>query len=113
MSGFRQGWKDRPIADNRGEPVSNQVRYLFLEERSQNDDRGSDACLAKRDSFVEGGDGKLPHALLSKRLSNLNRPMSIRIGLDDRHDFATGGQVALDAREIMGECREIDGGVGG
>jgi hypothetical protein len=39
--------------------------------------------------------------------------MSVRIGLDDRHDFATGGQVALDAREIMGECREIDGGVGG
>ena len=67
----------------------------------------------ERDPFVEGGDGKLFDALLGKRLSNLNRPVPIGIGLDDGHYFAAGRQVALDAREIMGEGREIDGGVGG
>jgi hypothetical protein len=69
--------------------------------------------LAECDPFVERGDGKLSDALAGKRLSDLNRSMSVRIGLDDRHDLAARRQVALDAREIVGKCREIDGGVGG
>ena len=28
-----------PIADDRGQPVSDQVGHLFLKKRSQNDDR--------------------------------------------------------------------------
>ena len=38
-SGLGQGGKDAPIADDRRQPVSDQVGHLFLKERSQNYDR--------------------------------------------------------------------------
>jgi hypothetical protein len=69
--------------------------------------------LAECDTFIERGYGKPLDALARKRPSDFHRSMSVRIGLDDRHDLAVRGEVSLDARKVMGKGREIDAGVGG
>jgi hypothetical protein len=51
--------------------------------------------------------------LAGKSPSGILGSMPVGIGFDDRHNLAVRRQVSLDAREIMGKCREIDGGVRG
>ena len=108
-----QGWQDRSIADNRGQPVRDQICQLLVEECSQHDDGSRETGLTECDPFLKRGDGKPSDPLACKGVSNLNGSMPIGIGLDDGHDLAAGREIALDAREIVGECREIDSGVGG
>lgn len=101
------------VAYDRGQPVGYQVGELFLEKRAQDDNRNCETGLAKFDAFVERSHGKPPNALADERVSDAHGSMSIRVGLDDGHDLAGRWQIAFDAREVMGERREIDGGVGG
>ena len=112
-SGFDQGGKDPAIADHRSELVSNQIGDLILKERTEYDNRSREAGLAEFDAFGKRGDGKTPDAHVGKRPHGFHRSMPVGIGLDDRHRLTAGGQVVLDAREIMGKGREIDGGVRG
>jgi hypothetical protein len=93
--------------------MCDQIRQLFLEEGSQDYDRGGETGQAEFDPFVKGGDGKLSDAQFYKCVCGLHCPMAVGIGLDDGHDFAAWSQISFDARKIMGECREIDDGVGG
>jgi hypothetical protein len=92
--------------------MGQESRDLFVEQVDQDENVGRDAGFTQGQRFFHGRHRQPGNALLHQRPGGFDRPVTVGVGLDDGHHAGAGRETFLDAREIMAECGEIDGGVG-
>ncbi len=92
--------------------MGKEITELLLEDRSEDDDRHSDAGLPKYDSFFYREDGKASDTMPYERARCFDRTMAVGIGFDDCHDIASGAENPTKLGEIVYERRQIYSGDG-
>lgn len=103
------GW----FMHDRREVVGDEVWDLLREQGPKHYDGSLNASCAQDESFVERRDAEAGDTEALERLSDLDRPVAIAVGLDDGYDLAGGRHSAANLRDVVGQRRQIDGGNNG
>ena len=84
-----------------------EPRNLRADDAAEHQDGHAHAVLAKADTFFEVGDADVRRADGFKLLRDLDEPVAVRVGLEDRHDTRRG-DVRREHPVVRREDVEID-----
>src|SRR5438093_1562030 len=109
----RQELREFQARHARGETVLDDLVDFGKERGAQDHDRGAEPGRAKLDPLVQRGYAQHRDAGVHGRAGDLDRPVAIGIGLDDKQDLAVRTDRGADRRDVPTESIEVYFGPGG
>jgi hypothetical protein len=100
--------RELEVTDSRDHPMPEDRLRFLRQARSEDADRRIDAIRAKPRAFAAVRDGEFMRASLDRGSRHHRSAVSVRVGLDHRHDAASRADARTNAREVASHGVEID-----